>query len=166
MLSAVVPMTRRWLVVLSAGTALGCAQATVCGPERAVVERVIDGDTVELSSGERVRYVLVDAPEISPGKGECFGAEAHELNRSLVEHREVELSYGPRCRDRYDRLLAKVTVDGLDVNALLVRSGYACVLHIPPDGDDEFEAFLSFERAARAESSGLWGACATKPCGD
>jgi micrococcal nuclease len=130
------------------------------------VKRAIDGDTVELEGGERVRYLLVDAPEISNGKNACFGAEAREFNRSLVEGRVVDLAYGPRCRDRYDRLLAYVAVDGIDVNTTLVRDGYACVLHIPPDGDDRVDSFRRIEREAQASSVGLWSACESKPCGD
>lgn len=145
---------------------LGCAADETCGPERARVERVIDGDTVEISGGERVRYLLVDTPESTSGNQECFGAEARELNRSLVEGRVVELAYGSRCRDRFDRLLAYVTVDGLDVNARLVADGYACVLHIPPDGDDRAAEFSALEGQARLNESGLWGACPAKPCGE
>jgi micrococcal nuclease len=152
--------------VLVALVAAGCAAPDTCGPSQAVVKRAIDGDTVELETGERVRYLLVDAPEISNGKEACFGAEAREYNRNLVEGRVVELGYGPRCRDRYDRLLAYVEVDGIDVNALLVRDGYACVLHIPPDGDDRVDTFRNFEREAQADSAGLWSACQSKPCGD
>jgi micrococcal nuclease len=152
--------------VLAASAAAGCADAATCGPSQALVERVIDGDTVELAGGERVRYVLIDAPEITNGKNACFGAEARELNRELVEGQVVRLGYGPRCRDRFGRLLASVAVDGLDVSAELVRSGYACVLYIPPDGEDRVERFRALERDAHAEGLGLWAACATKPCGD
>jgi micrococcal nuclease len=151
--------------MLATSGVLGCADRQSCGPTRALVERVIDGDTIELAGGERVRYVLVDAPEITNGKNACFGAEARQLNRELVEGRVVELGYGPRCRDRYERLLATVTIDGLDVNAELVRSGYACVLYIAPDGEDRAEAFRNLERDAQLEGLGLWSECDTKPCG-
>lgn len=157
---------RVFRAILTAAVALGCSSEQTCGPSRGLVQRVIDGDTVELASGERVRYVLVDAPEITNGKNACFGAEARRLNRELVEGRVVDLAYGPRCRDRYDRLLAEVTVDGLDVNAELVRSGFACVLYIPPDGEDRIEEFRDLQREAQAGGVGLWGACETKPCGE
>ena len=52
-----------------------------CGPTRARVARVIDGDTVELEGGERVRYLMIDTPESTQGKLDCFGHEAAELNR-------------------------------------------------------------------------------------
>lgn len=152
--------------MLAATLAYGCADEPLCGPSRATVQRVIDGDTIELASGERVRYTLVDAPEITNGKDACFGAEARQLNRELVEGRTVDLAYGPRCQDRYERLLAYVSVDGLDVNAELVRSGYACVLYIPPDGEDRAVEFRALQRDAQVEGAGLWGACETAPCAD
>jgi micrococcal nuclease len=82
-----------------------------------------------------------------------------------VAGRAVALEYGPSCRDRYGRLLAYVTVDGLDVNAELVAAGYACVLHIPPNGEDRIGEFRALELQAQANDAGLWGACASKPCG-
>src|SRR6187401_1781648 len=90
------------------GLAAGCSDRADCGPESAVVTRVIDGDTLELVGGERVRYLLVDTPESTNGHDECFGAEASEFNRSLVEGRRVALRYAEQCRDRYARLLAYV----------------------------------------------------------
>jgi micrococcal nuclease len=157
---------RGFRIALLTLTTAGCAEPETCGPSQAVVKRVIDGDTVELESGERVRYLLVDAPETTNGKNACFGAEAREFNRHLVEGRSIELAYESRCRDRYDRLLAYVYVDGIDVNASLVKDGYACVLHIPPDGDARVDAFRGYERDAQASAVGLWSACETKPCGD
>ena len=166
MLESFLPKVRTGPTLLAVAAVFGCAEPEPCGPARARAERAIDGDTVELASGERVRYLLVDSPEVTSGKQECFGAEAREFNRRLVEGRTVDLAYGSRCRDRYARLLAYVMVDGEDVNALLVRSGHACVLHIPPDGDDRVTTFRGYEGEARAEKDGLWGACEARPCGE
>ena len=61
--------------------------------EHAFVTRVIDGDTIELADGRRVRYIGVDAPEtMHPEKGqECYGAEATKCNARLVEGHCVSL---------------------------------------------------------------------------
>lgn len=145
----------------------GCDAAAppACGPERDVVARVIDGDTLELASGAVVRYLLVDTPESVNGADDCFGHEAAAFDRALVEGREVTLAYDDAaCRDRYGRLLAYVTVDGREVNALLVERGYACVLYLPPAGSARHEAFEALERRARAERRGLWGACEVASC--
>lgn len=135
-----------------------------CGPSVAVVERAVDGDTVELEGGRRVRYLLVDTPEISGEASECFGPEARQLNADLVEGQEVELSYDRQCEDDFDRLLAYVSVQGREVNRVLVERGFACVLYIPPNGEDRLEEFESLEATARAEDRGLWGACQEVPC--
>lgn len=124
---------------------------------------MIDGDTIELSSGERVRYLLVDTPE-STSQKECWGPEAAADNRALVAGREVELEYDVECRDRYDRLLAHVWVDDVLVGERLLALGDACVLWIPPNGADRVERFRSLEARAQREGRGLFGACVPPPC--
>ncbi len=141
-----------------------CGTESACGPSAGTVTRVIDGDTVVLASGERVRYLLVDTPESTGGKRECFGAQASALNRELTEGRTVQLRYAEACTDRYGRLLAYVTVDGREVNTQLVERGYACVLYIPPAGESRRAEFKALEAAARQARRGLWGACASSPC--
>jgi micrococcal nuclease len=129
-----------------------------------VVTRVIDGDTVELADGERVRYLLVDATEVDAG--DCWSTEATEFNRDLVEGQEVELGYDVECTDPYGRLLAWVGVDERQVNALLVERGHACVLSIPPNGEGEVDAFLELQAQAQAQDRGMWGACPIVACAD
>lgn len=100
-----------------------------CGPTTATVKRVVDGDTVELEGGEKVRYIGVDTPE----KGKNGYDEATAFNRSMVEGQEVELVYDVDCRDRYSRLLAYVCVDLEMVNEQLLRQGHARTLPIKPN---------------------------------
>jgi micrococcal nuclease len=131
-----------------------------CGPTSARVVAVTDGDTVTLDGGERLRYLLVDTNEITGGSNDCFGQEARQFNESLVLDKRVSLAYGEECRDRFGRLLAYVTVDGRDVNRLLVERGYACVLYIPPNGADRRDELEDLEDVARGEGRGMWGFCA------
>ena len=142
----------------------GLDEGAACGPTRAVVERVIDGDTVVLTDGERVRTLLIDAPETTGGKNECFGDEATQFKADLVLGRKVELVYDQECRDSFGRLLAYINVGDRDVSELLVERGYACVLHIPPNGDDRVEHLDELEAAARDARRGMWGACMEVPC--
>ena len=135
-----------------------------CGPRHAVVERVIDGDTIVLTGDVRIRFLLVDAPEITGGHAACYGASAAQFNTDLVLGQAVELTYDARCQDRFGRTLAYVTVDGQDVNRLLIERGYACVLHIPPDGDARADELEAVQAAARSARRGLWGACDPIPC--
>lgn len=160
-----------WLLgICACGDALvteptGPTEPNRCGPSEAFVERVIDGDTVELAGGERVRYLLIDTPE-STSSTECFGPEATTFNRLLVEGQEVELEYDDECRDRFGRLLAYVRVGDREVNALMVERGFACVLHIPPNGQARVDSYEDLEAQAQYDDRGLWGACEERPCGN
>lgn len=135
-----------------------------CGPSSGVVDRVIDGDTVELTSGERVRYILVDTPEVTEGKNECWGTQATEHNATLVLHQPVTLTYDVECEDIYGRLLAYVQVGDLEVNRELLESGDACYLHIPPNGNGRAAEYQALEDAAKQAGVGMWGACGTVLC--
>ena len=133
-------------------------------PEGTVVRRVVDGDTVELSDGQLVRYIGIDAPEVHRREPsgwvmdpEPMAREATEFNRRLVEGRRVQLSYDVQTRDRFGRLLAYVTIDGVMVNEELLREGFAQLLTIPPNVKYA-ERFRQLAEEARRQSKGLWGA--------
>ncbi|RYZ34650.1 MAG: hypothetical protein EOO71_38345 [Myxococcaceae bacterium] len=83
--------------------------------------------------------------------------------RSLVEGRTVRLRDAEACTDRFGRRLAYVSVDGHDVNALLVERGYACTLFVPPAGTSRRGEFEALEVEARRARRGLWGRCPA-PC--
>ena len=128
--------------------------------EEALVTRVIDGDTVELDNGERVRYLGIDTPEtVHPEKPvECYGPEASERNKELVEGKVVSLLRDGPDRDTYDRLLRYVFVDGTFVNGDLVWGGYAFARSY---GDELrlYQTLVQLERSAREEQRGLWSEC-------
>ena len=126
---------------------------------------MIDGDTLTLVSGVKIRYLLVNTPEITSGKNECYGAEARDFNKSIVEGKTVALTYDEAgCTDRFSRTLGYVSVDGREVNKLLVERGMGCVLHIPPAGESRAEEFKAAETVAKSENRGVWGACSPVPC--
>lgn len=118
------------------------------------VTRVIDGDTIVLQGELTVRYIGIDAPEVHP-RVEDYGLEATAKNRELVEGKRVRLEKDISERDRYGRLLRYVYVDGLFVNAELVRLGYVEAVAYPPDL--KYQELLSqLEEEARAAGRGLW----------
>jgi len=125
--------------------------------QEALVVRVIDGDTVEIEGGERVRYIGIDAPEIvHPTEPvEYFGEEAAEKNRELVEGRIVSLERDVEDRDEYGRLLRYVWLGDVMINAELVRLGYAYSYSLPPNIRYQ-ELFLRLEGEAREQKLGLW----------
>jgi micrococcal nuclease len=121
------------------------------------VEGVIDGDTIIISGGQRVRYLGIDAPE-REGKGpaEFLAQESSQFNRRLVLKKEVRLVYGPERRDRYDRLLAYVFLEnGLFVNGELVKQGLAKILYHGP-WMERFDELLQLQRGALKDFRGIW----------
>jgi len=119
--------------------------------EQVLVVRVIDGDTIELQDGRRVRYLGIDTPE----SGEYYSTEATAKNRELVEGKLVELQRGKRDRDEYDRLLRYVYIDGVFVNAELVAQGYATSYIFDPD-ERYSQVLVQLEQYAKMKKRGLW----------
>jgi micrococcal nuclease len=153
---------RHLIACLPLALALAACAGSPCGPSEAKVTRVLDGDTVELENGDKIRYLLVDTPEVSGG-GDCFGENAKQLNTDLVLGKTIQISYDVECTDNFGRTLAYVSVDGQEVNTLLVQRGYGCVLHIPPDGDSRVDEFKGLQLDAKNAHRGLWGACDPLP---
>ncbi len=157
----------RWWAALGLCLA-GCGTpppTSACGPTTATVTRAIDGDTLELSDGQRVRMLLVDTPETTGGKMDCYGQDAAQFTASKVTGKSVQLTYDEAsCKDRYGRLLAYVKVDGVELNRTLIDQGYACFLFISPGGKDRKTEFEDAESQARTSRLGVWGACAMVTC--
>ena len=160
------PVAARILAVcLAAWLAGGCSGGgSDCGPSSGHVARVIDGDTIELTSGVKIRYLLVNAPETTNGHNDCYGSNAATFNTDLVLDKDVDLAYDVECEDKFGRTLAYVSVAGQEVNKLMLERGFACLLHIPPDGDSRLDEYKALEDAAKAANKGLWGACMPIPC--
>ena len=162
----------RTAALLLAGAAAACSGeaddgGSTCGPTSGIAQRVIDGDTIELDSGERIRYLLVDTPESTNGATDCYGQNAKQLNTDLVMGRQVTIAYdASECTDQFGRLLGYVSVDGSEVNRVLVERGYACVLYIPPAGTARHTEFEELELRARTEGRGMWSACPVVTCDD
>jgi len=90
-------------------------------PKSAVVKKVIDGDTVELFNGLILRYVGITAPET----GEPFEKESTELNKELVEGKEIKLEYDNYTSDKFGRILAYPIIDNKNICVELVSKGMA-----------------------------------------
>ena len=135
------------------------------------VTRAVDGDTLQLSNGEKVRLIGVDTPESSNNSklrrdakrtGQDakeiikMGKEAAAFTRDLVQGKNVRLEFDVQKRDKYGRLLAYAFLeDGTFVNAEIMKAGYAQVMTIPPNVKYQ-ELFLKLEREARESKRGLW----------
>lgn len=133
--------------------------------EDVLVTRVIDGDTIEIEGGRKVRYVGIDTPEtVDPRRAVgCFGQEASRENKGLVEGKEVYLMRDISEEDKYGRLLRLVYLpleDGsaIFVNDYLVRQGFAKAMTVPPDVTFA-KQFVEAQREARVAKRGLWEKC-------
>jgi len=140
---------RSTLPTLALLLALAGSAATAASPR---VARILDGDTVVLTSGERVRYLGINAPEA----GERYAAEATARNAALVQGQAVTLETDAELRDHYGPLLAFVSVNGISVSETLVQEGLAHVLLIPPNRKHA-EALLALQREAQSGHRGIWG---------
>lgn len=116
------------------------------------VLRVIDGDTIVLEGGQRVRYIGIDTPEES----RPYYLEAKEENKRLVQGKKVRLEYDVEKEDKYGRALAYVYVGEIFVNAELVKNGYAMIYTFPPNVKYA-KTFLALQQEARTAKRGLWG---------
>jgi micrococcal nuclease len=126
----------------------------VSPPETAEVSQVIDGDTIVIEGGFHVRYIGIDTPEVHP-QLEASGMEALQANRELVEGKEVRLERDVSETDKYGRLLRYVYVNGILVNAELVRQGLAYARAYPPD--TKYQDYLEeLETEAREAGRGMW----------
>ena len=130
--------------------------ASACGPppEFATVTRVIDGDTIVIDTGQKVRYIGIDTPEVYP-VAEAYGMEAWKANRQLVEGKEVRLERDVSETDKYGRLLRYVYVGDIFVNAQMVIMGLAEAKAYPPDTINQ-KHLEGLEAIARRTGRGMW----------
>ena len=120
-------------------------------------KKVIDGDTIVLASGEKIRLIGVDTPELHhPSKPvQYFAMEAATFTKNLIEGKEVRLEYDIERTDKYGRTLAYVYLkNGNLVNAEIIKQGYGFAYTKFPF--KYLDSFREFEKQARENKLGLW----------
>lgn len=122
----------------------------------AKVARVIDGDTIIIDTGQHVRYIGVNTPEVETS--ECFATEATEINKNLVLDKVVRLEKDISEIDKYGRLLRFVYIGDIFIDDYLVKNGYAKIMTVPPDIKNK-DQFGQSENYARQNRLGLWSKC-------
>jgi len=115
------------------------------------VARVIDGDTVLLEDGRKVRYAGINAPE----EGEPGFREAMQANNVLVGGKEVKLEFGTRRTEKHERLLAYVYVGRILVQAELVKQGWAIVTRAQSLPRYR-ESLQKYQEEAKTAGLGIW----------
>jgi micrococcal nuclease len=122
------------------------------------IKRIVDGDTFETESGEKVRLIGVNTPETTNGNSEQYGLEAKAFSQSRLQGKTVYLFRDTGSTDKYGRLLRYLFIESepLMFNEALVAEGYANTMTVPPNVMYA-DSFVSLERKARSQNKGLWG---------
>jgi len=136
-----------------------------------LVTKVVDGDTLHLENGDRVRLIGIDTPESKvnvklrrdskrTGKDyetiAAMGKKAAKFTAGLANDKYVKLEFDVQKRDRYNRLLAYVYLpNGKMLNAEIIRAGYAQVMTVPPNVAHQ-DMFLELQKEAMENNRGLW----------
>jgi len=148
------------IIVVLAAVVVSYRLVERIGPEkkpgdRFTVKRVIDGDTMELLGGDRLRLLSIDTPE----KGEKLHDEAMYLLAAVAQGKAGRIEFARNRRDRYGRLLGYLYVDDtVLVNKTILDSGMA-YLYLFEDTDlqrPEVKRMLQAQREAMARHAGLW----------
>ncbi|MFH1782234.1 MAG: thermonuclease family protein [Candidatus Omnitrophota bacterium] len=127
------------------------------------VTHVIDGDTVVLSDGSKIRYIGINTPETRKRIGDTwlydpkpYSEEAKLFNESLVGGKKVNLEFDVEKKDKYGRTLAYLYVDGKMVNIEMIKNGFSIAYPYPPN-DRYINDLLEAEGSARDNKLGIWG---------
>jgi len=115
------------------------------------VSRVIDGDTIELLSGDRVRLLGINTPEL----GQPYYEESKSRLKGLVEGRVVKLERDAKDRDQYNRLLRYVFLNNQNINLQLVEEGMGSAYVIPPNVKYENQ-LREAQDVAKSRGIGIW----------
>ena len=136
--------------------------------EKVQVNRAVDGDTVELMDGRKVRYLNVDTPEtVKSGTSvKCFGPEASEFNKKLMtKGREIWMTSDKAKTDRYGRELRFIFLKesetgdvGKSVNATLVKMGFGQAKMYSPNTTYKKD-FEKWQFEAQQKPVGIWKSC-------
>ena len=124
------------------------------------VSKVVDGDTITMSNGEKVRLIQIDTPELA--SKECYGIQAKsELSKLLSQAGEVSLISDPNLDevDKYGRLLRYVFIENTNLNLKLVEIGAAAPYFYRGEKGIYAAQFLKAAQTAQKRKLGMWGMC-------
>ena len=124
------------------------------------VSKVVDGDTITMSNGEKVRLIQIDTPELA--SKECYGIQAKsELTKLLNQAGEVSLTSDPNLDevDKYGRLLRYVFVGKTNLNLKMVEIGAAAPYFYRGEKGIYAEQLLKAAQTAQKRKLGMWGMC-------
>ena len=124
------------------------------------VAKIVDGDTITMSNGEKVRLLQIDSPELA--SKECYGDEARvAIVKLLNQSGKVTLSIDPNLDkiDRYGRSLRYVFIGKTNLNLKLVEIGAAAPYFYRSEKGVYAAQILTAAQNAQKLGLGLWSAC-------
>ncbi len=123
------------------------------------IASIIDGDTVHLKDGRKVRFIGINTPELGHHgeASQAYGRQAYEaLIQLLKGQNKIGLTYDKDKKDRYQRTLAYINLpDGRSVEQILLSKGLAHSIIVPPN-DRRIKCYRNIESQARKANLGLW----------
>ncbi len=148
------------LAFLAAAYGLPVAAAAT---EVVQVRHALDGDSLVLMDGRQVRLLGINTPEINPSSDkrkpvtpQPLAREAQRFTAARVDGQTITLHFETERTDRYQRLLAHVTLaDGTRLEEALLRAGLGWTVAIPPNVN-ELARLQAAEAEARAARRGVW----------
>ncbi len=159
-------------LILFLGLTASCAKIDY---DHVFISRVIDGDTLKLANGPRVRLIGIDTPEMYKSKKlyrdarrskhdlqtiQELGRRSYAFTRKLAEGKLARLEFDVEKRDTYGRTLAYVFIksdaaEEIFLNAEIVKQGYASLMTFPPNVK-YVDLFRKLYRQAQEDNKGLW----------
>lgn len=122
------------------------------------VRKVIDGDTLLLEDGEKVRLIGINTPEVQNrySQSQPGGEVARDWLQQTLRNPTIWLQYDAQQFDKYDRRLAHVFLEsGQYLNALLLEQGLAMLTLIPPNLQYA-DVLIQAQQAAEKKQLGIW----------
>lgn len=146
----------KFLLIGVLALGLGANTASAAGVQ---VTRIHDGDTLTIATGENVRFLQIDTPEISPA--ECYGAEAHKALVGIIGKSPITLESDSVSNDKDSRgrILRYVKVGKVNVNLKLVEIGAATPYFYKGEKGKYSAQLLKAAQNAKAKKIGLWKMC-------
>ncbi|MFH1972292.1 MAG: thermonuclease family protein [archaeon] len=113
-----------------------------------LVTKVIDGDTIDIETGDRIRFSGINTPETD----ECYYQEAKDEVKELILNKHIYLERDIDNKGKYGRLLRYIYLNDTMINAYLVQEGYAKVY----DKYNETTKYYKELKQLEDKSKGLW----------
>ena len=126
--------------------------------EEALVDYIIDGDTIVLKDKRHIRLIGINTPELShnnsPSEAGAVSAR-NALKKMLANSSYIQLLYGKERHDRHGRTLAHIYAGGMNIQSQLLKSGQAMPLRIPPNLSFA-DCYNEASQIAKDQRLGLW----------